>query len=296
MKSVTSALLRIGREPVPPKMTSSIPAPRIEVGRFSPITQRSASRRLDLPQPLGPTMPVNPGSMKNSVGSTKDLKPLSLRRVNFKVSFLLHPPFGRLLLHQGIENFLKLVIGYFACMRGAVDEEGGSRIDVVFGLTFHPIRVDKSKILRILGAGLDFLTRKTREASHLTKPFEYVLPRQLIVVVDILYPVHLILEQEINEGKILIPRQAAGDRGGHAGRAVQGIFAEHHSHLAGVDVILVQLGNDVLLESGTMRAGHGGVFDDRDRCRGGATHHVGGFDLDILTAGHQGERARRTAE
>src|SRR6266576_2251156 len=152
MKSVTSALLRIAREPVPPKMTSSIPAPRIEVGRFSPITQRSASKRLDLPQPLGPTMPLSPGSMKSSVGSTKDLKPLSLRRVNFNVSFLLHPPSGCLLLHQGIENFLKLVIRNLARMRSAVDEEGGSRIHVVFGLTFHPIPVDKCKILRVVGA------------------------------------------------------------------------------------------------------------------------------------------------
>src|SRR5882757_1994666 len=143
MKSVTSALLRMGRELVPPKITSSMPAPRMEVGRFSPITQRMASKRLDLPQPLGPTTPVSPGSMKSSVGSTKDLKPLSLRRVNFKVSFLLHPPSGRLLLYQGIKNFLQLVIGNLARMGSAVDEKGRSRIHVVFGLTFHPIRVDQ---------------------------------------------------------------------------------------------------------------------------------------------------------
>src|SRR5215468_3969517 len=84
MTRLTSALLRIGREPAPEKITSSMPAPRIEVGRFSPITQRNASSRLDLPQPLGPTTPVSPGSICNSVGSTKDLKPLNLRRENFK--------------------------------------------------------------------------------------------------------------------------------------------------------------------------------------------------------------------
>src|SRR5436305_5452145 len=191
MKSVTSALLRIAREPVPPKITSSIPAPRIEVGRFSPITQRSASRRLDLPQPLGPTMPVSPGSIKSSVGSTKDLKPLSLRRVNFNVSFLLHPPSGRLLLHQRIEDFLELVIGNFARMRSAVDDEGRCRIHVVLGLTFHPVRVDESKILRVIGAGLDFLARKTRKTSLLCEPLENILPRELVVVVEILDPVHL---------------------------------------------------------------------------------------------------------
>ena len=52
---------------------------RVHVGgaqglvRFSPIAQRSASRRFDLPQPFGPTTPVRPGSIRKSVGSTKDL-------------------------------------------------------------------------------------------------------------------------------------------------------------------------------------------------------------------------------
>jgi hypothetical protein len=49
-------------------MTSSISDPRTEVGRVSPITQRSASNRFDLPQPFGPTIAVRPGSMNSSVG------------------------------------------------------------------------------------------------------------------------------------------------------------------------------------------------------------------------------------
>ena len=47
------------------------------------MTQRSASRRFDLPQPLGPTTPVRPGSIAKSVGSTKDLKPIRRSRVSF---------------------------------------------------------------------------------------------------------------------------------------------------------------------------------------------------------------------
>ena len=78
--SATSAKSRAGRDAVPAKMTSSMPPPRIDLGEDSPITQRIASSRLDLPQPLGPTTPVNPGSMRNSVGSTKDLKPVRRRR------------------------------------------------------------------------------------------------------------------------------------------------------------------------------------------------------------------------
>ena len=47
------------------------------------MTQRTASTRFDLPQPLGPTTPVSPGSMAKSVGSTKDLKPIRRSRVSF---------------------------------------------------------------------------------------------------------------------------------------------------------------------------------------------------------------------
>src|SRR5271154_3119282 len=83
MKRVTSATLRAGRPALPAKITSSISLPRTEVGRVSPITQRSASNRLDLPQPLGPTTAVRPGSTYSSVGSTKDLNPDSLSLVNF---------------------------------------------------------------------------------------------------------------------------------------------------------------------------------------------------------------------
>jgi len=84
MKSVTSAMLRAGRPAEPEKITSSISLPRTDVGRVSPITQRRASNRFDLPQPFGPTTAVRPGSTWSSVGSTKDLKPESLSRVNFK--------------------------------------------------------------------------------------------------------------------------------------------------------------------------------------------------------------------
>ena len=82
----TSALLRAGRVLVPEKITSSMSAARIALCELSPITQRSASTRFDLPQPFGPTTPVSPGSIRKSVGSTKDLKPSRRSRV----SFILH--------------------------------------------------------------------------------------------------------------------------------------------------------------------------------------------------------------
>src|SRR5258708_30077230 len=75
MVSATSAWLRDGRLPEPAKITSSMPPARMALAEFAPITQRSASSRFDLRQPFGPTTPVTPGSIRNSVGSTKDLKP-----------------------------------------------------------------------------------------------------------------------------------------------------------------------------------------------------------------------------
>ncbi len=58
-------------------------AARIDLCEVSPITQRSASTRFDLPQPFGPTTPVRPGSIWKSVGSTKDLKPSSRNLLSF---------------------------------------------------------------------------------------------------------------------------------------------------------------------------------------------------------------------
>src|SRR5713101_8453002 len=84
----TSALLRPGRLLVPEKITSSISAARIDLCEVSPITQRSASTRFDLPHPFGPTTPVNPGSIRKSVASTKDLNPSRRRRVSFMRTYV----------------------------------------------------------------------------------------------------------------------------------------------------------------------------------------------------------------
>src|SRR6202042_1727009 len=83
MVIATSAVLRGARPLLPEKMTSSMSAARIALWEDSPITQRNASTRLDLPQPFGPTTPVRPGSIRKSVGSTNDLKPWRRRRVSF---------------------------------------------------------------------------------------------------------------------------------------------------------------------------------------------------------------------
>ena len=78
MVSCTSARPNGARFDVPAKMTSSIFPPRRLLAPCSPITQLRASTTLDLPDPLGPTMQVMPGSKSRVVAEAKDLNPLRI--------------------------------------------------------------------------------------------------------------------------------------------------------------------------------------------------------------------------
>ena len=75
----TSARPSGGRPAVPAKMTSSILPPRRLFAPCSPITQAMASTTLDLPEPLGPTTQVMPGSKCSVVDEANDLKPRRVR-------------------------------------------------------------------------------------------------------------------------------------------------------------------------------------------------------------------------
>ena len=71
----TSARPRAARLEVPAKITSSIFWERTEVGAWAPSTHAMASTTFDLPDPLGPTTTVIPGSSSSNALSAKDLKP-----------------------------------------------------------------------------------------------------------------------------------------------------------------------------------------------------------------------------
>ena len=77
--SMTSARPNAERFEVPLKMTSSIFWLRTELGACAPRTHAMASTTFDLPDPLGPTTTVTPGSISITVESAKDLKPLRVR-------------------------------------------------------------------------------------------------------------------------------------------------------------------------------------------------------------------------
>src|SRR5690606_4936744 len=84
MVSVTSARPSGGLDEVPAKMTSSILPPRRDLALCSPMTQARASTTLDLPEPLGPTTQVMPGSNRRVVAEAKDLNPRRVRVFKYK--------------------------------------------------------------------------------------------------------------------------------------------------------------------------------------------------------------------
>ena len=79
----TSAMFFEDRFAVPENITSSIPVPRILFAEVSPMHHLKASIILDFPQPLGPTIPVRPFSIKKTFFSTNDLNPVNSSFVNF---------------------------------------------------------------------------------------------------------------------------------------------------------------------------------------------------------------------
>src|SRR5882724_11657845 len=83
MVSETSARPRAGRPDVPAKTTSSILPPRSGLTPCSPMTQENASTTLDLPDPLGPTTHVMPGSKRSVVAEANDLKPRRVRVLTY---------------------------------------------------------------------------------------------------------------------------------------------------------------------------------------------------------------------
>src|SRR5215203_1023319 len=85
MVRLTSARPSGGRPDVPAKMTSSIFPPRRLLAPCSPMTHDRASTTLDLPEPLGPTTQVMPGSRRIVVAEAKDLNPLRVSVLRYTV-------------------------------------------------------------------------------------------------------------------------------------------------------------------------------------------------------------------
>jgi hypothetical protein len=95
MVSATSARPSADRLVVPAKMTSSIFWDRTDEGAWAPSTHEMASTTLDLPEPLGPTTTVTPGSNRSVAVSANDLKPLMVSDLRNNQSPLTNRCFGQ---------------------------------------------------------------------------------------------------------------------------------------------------------------------------------------------------------
>ena len=85
-------------------------------------------------------------------------------------------------------------------------------------------------------------------------------------------PFVLALEQHVEEAEIPLRVGAAGQHGSLERRPVEREVTKHQLDLAGVDKVLLELRQRIGVEAGAMRAGQGGVFQDRDRRVGIAQH------------------------
>src|SRR5665213_390777 len=101
---VTSAILEGLRVSVPLKITSVISEARRPLADCSPMTHRTPSETLVLPQPFGPTTAVTPGSKRSSVLSAKDLKPCNS-------SFLRNKPISPGLMRKRPQKCGKMLYG-----------------------------------------------------------------------------------------------------------------------------------------------------------------------------------------
>ncbi|VXC75496.1 conserved hypothetical protein [Pseudomonas sp. 9Ag] len=123
----------------PLKMTSVIDSPRRFLAELSPMTQRTASMMLDLPQPFGPTTAAMLLGKLTVVGSTKDLKPASLmlfRRIEAYPWQSVREPERR--IHRGLDVF-----------PGALLESSGRSAAQFITTTSGPLRARSTKRKRV---------------------------------------------------------------------------------------------------------------------------------------------------
>src|SRR6185503_3835046 len=205
---ITSATLRAGRSDVPLKITSSMPPPRIWRAELSPMHQRRPSRRLDLPQPLGPTMPVKPFWISNSVASTKDLNPASRSFVKWTTGLVLSSVALRQLLDQRLQHFLEFLDRAVAGDARVADDEMGRALDAVLLDALAPAVGHGAQHLLVLQARVELLLAHAGEAAIGGDVVE-----ELLAGVG-LGPLLLILHQEIDHGEVAVGAEAARhDRG-----------------------------------------------------------------------------------
>src|SRR5271165_6010624 len=192
--NATSAMLRAGLPALPAKITSSISPPRRRLAEVSPITQRSASTRFDLPQPFGPTMPVKPGAIASSVGSTNDLNPTRRSRSNC-ISFPDDDPSScrQRLRCEPRQQLFQCLHRRRAGELGPIDKERRGRTDVELLRRFQTLFDDLVLELGVFEAGVELL---------LAHPAKFGQPGQRLAIIRTPHPLFLSREERVDKGII----------------------------------------------------------------------------------------------
>ena len=196
-----------------------------------------------------------------------------------------------------VDDLLDLLQPEHALHELAVDEEvrRANHTERASALLDGVERVDHALIL---AAGVKLGARHPHLACHI----EDRLGAHLLAD-----PGGLLTHQLVVELEIFVRRGAAHRNGGGARLKPDRELADDEAHLAGVDVLALQLGKHLDLELAAVGARHRGVLDDGHRRIGTAEGHLGertrlddvgdGRVLDHLAAGrldrHIGERVER---
>ena len=290
-------------------------AARIDLCEVSPITQRSASTRLDLPQPFGPTTPVRPCSMWKSVGSTKDLKPSrrsllsfitfprtcggrtepplagdpqaasqanrmppeSRRRMNRRSAPPQQGNFASRPVRNSVEkrqlfevaaaiSFSSLLDRGAALLHLAVDEQVGVDSTLYSLLPRSRIADDVVVELLIRQALLEALLREAGLLGDLLQHRERLAHRPFVLAVR--------TARRSAPWPFSPPAQRASMEAATASSS-SGNSRKMKRTLPVSMYLRLQRRIGRLVEGGAVRAGHRGVFDDRDRRIGLAEHEVG---------------------
>src|SRR6516164_9840731 len=269
----TSAMLRAGRWALPAKITSSISPPRSRLAEVSPITQRSASTRFDLPQPFGPTIPVKPGAIASSVRSTNDLNPTRRSRSNCINSpdDGSSPSWGLgLRRREAGQQLFEFLRRRGAGQLAPVDKECRRRIDIEL-LTRLQTSFDDFVLQGGVGeASVELLLAHAAELCQ---------PGERFAIIGASDPFLLSREERVGKGIVAIRRRTVRDHRRAQGGFVERKVTEHQFGLPGVDPLLLDLGKDVVRKMSAVRTGQRRVFDDRDRGLGVAEDAIVLADL-----------------
>src|SRR3954470_18241131 len=174
---------------------------------------------------------------------------------------------GRLMLfgELGVQKFRHSVERNVARSdAGAVQDEGRRGVDAVTGFRFRRYFVDPRIFGRARDALINLFLAHPRDTSQKYQSVMNPLrARKGLILKTIFYvPFGLILEQQVNEGEVLILRQATGDFFGGTIVSPQWEDAEHVKNLAGIDIFGLETREGLDVEGGANRATGRGIFNE----------------------------------